>query len=488
MPRSAAEARLAIAELGRRRKARPGNVRSDLFGLQLAVINDPSRRKTVRCGRRSGKTVLLARLLYLRAHANPEAIAVYIALTRPTAERLMWSELKRMNERHRLGIKFNDQKLEAKLPNGGQIWLAGADDKREREKLRGHAFCCVCLDEAGSFGRYLEYLLDDVLDPALEDYDGELILAGTPPAACAGKFWEADTGQDGPQWSQHHWTVLQNPKFPRWGRILAANEDLETWEDAAAYWLEQKKRDKEWADDDPVYLREWLGRWIRDENSLVYKYDPDRNSYDTLPEGDWEYVLGVDLGYVDDTAFSVVAFDRDQLAAFVVFEHKEPGLDVTAIANKIKDIHRVYPILQTVVDQGALGKTIAAEMAARHNLPLEKAEKQNKFDYIELINADLRAGRLKMKRDGELAAEMTFLQYDPDSDRKKEQEGMANHLCDATLYAWRESRHYLSVAKKDLPEVGSDEYYRDQARRHEERLLERIEAEQSDDFLGKLVS
>ena len=38
-----------------------------------------------------------------------------------------------------------------------------------------------------------------------------------------------------------------------------------------------------------------------------------------------------------------------------------------------------------------------------------------------------------------------------------------NDCCDAALYAWREALHWIQVNKVPKPEVGTDEYYAQQA-------------------------
>ena len=69
--------------------------------------------------------------------------------------------------------------------------------------------------------------------------------------------------------------------------------------------------------------------------------------------------------------------------------------------------------------------------------------------------------------------EWRLLQWD--EDRPKEDDRFENHLSDAALYAWRESRHYASVPREVEPEVGSEEYYKRLSDRHEKQLLDKLE-------------
>ncbi len=94
--------------------------------------------------------------------------------------------------------------------------IGGVSSKDEREKYRGKHFTLVVCDETGSYGAYLSYLLEDVLSAALLDYDGDLVLSGTPSPVAAGPFYDRVHDQSG-AWAHFGvWTVLQNSKIPQW--------------------------------------------------------------------------------------------------------------------------------------------------------------------------------------------------------------------------------------------------------------------------------
>ena len=103
-------------------------------------------------------------------------------------------------------------------------------------------------------------------------------MIGTPTAACSGFFYEASTGLR-PGFSQHHWTILENKYIPHAGE-----------------YLDKKKHSKGWADDHPVYLREWCGRWVRSDDSLVYRY----HSHNTLMASPTTMISNTSLGSTSD--------------------------------------------------------------------------------------------------------------------------------------------------------------------------------------------
>ena len=412
----------------------------DLFDHQLKFIHDPAKFKTALCSRRAGKTFASCYYLIEEAAKNPDALCAYIALTRSSAKRLMWLELKRANKKYHIGKRFNNSELIATLRNGSQIVLTGANDEADVDKLRGSAYRLVILDEAASFGPHIDSLVEEVLEPALIDHDGSMAMIGTPNAACTGLFFRATTDPRA-GYSNHSWTIMENPHIPH-----------------AKEWLDRRMNQKHWDEHHPVYLREWRGQWIRSDDSLIYKFSPEKNFYTALPEHehDFEYVLGVDLGYEDATAFVIGAFCRDLPHFYVGETYKQSKLLPAEIAQKIHEFRNIYNFTTMVADTGGLGKSIVEEFRQRYQLPIKAAEKKNKAAYIELLNSDLASGLAMVPEDSELLDEWRLLQWD--EDRRKEDPRFENHLSDACLYAWRESKHYTFREEPVGPEFGTAAY------------------------------
>ena len=432
-------------------EARTYRWREDLFTQQRELIDDPALYKTALCSRRSGKTYSACYYLIEVATRKPGCICAYIALTRGSAKRLMWAEMKRAARRYMLNIKFNNSELIATLQNGSQIILTGANDEADVDKLRGSAYALVILDEAASFGPHIDSLVEEVLEPALVDARGTLLMIGTP-AASFGLFHKATT-DPAYGYSNHAWTIRDNPHIPH-----------------AEEWLEKRKKQRGWSDNNPIYLREWCGKWVKSDDSLVYRYSQ-HNVVDTVPlhEYDFEFVLGVDLGYEDSTGFVIGAFCRDLPDFYVVECYKENHLIPSEIAEIIKEYHASYDFTVMVADTGGLGKSIVEEFKARHMLPLRAAEKRNKLSYIELLNGDLLDRRVKVLEGSALLQEWDHLQWD--EAKRKEDPRFENHLSDAMLYAWRESRHYTHEPAEIEPLPGSPAY----TRRVEQAIIDKLE-------------
>lgn len=473
-------------------------LRADLHEKQIALIDGPSKRKAGLKGRREGKSTGAASAMLIKGFQNPELTIPFITLSRASAKRIMWGPLHRLNYKHTLGVNFNNTDLTATLPNGAAIWLCGANEEDDIEKIRGtdRGYPMAVIDEAASMGRHLRPLVEEVLDAALSDQDGELWMLGSAGVQCKGIFYEATTGKR-KEWTSYHSTVLDNPYFPRWA-------GKPNWRELAVKFLADKRAAKGWAEDHPIYLREWMGQWVASDAGLVYRFSEAKNVISDAElekvrrEHDLQYILGVDLGYDDATAFCVVGFAEDLPDLYEIESYKQPGMIPSEIAEKVGVLNAKYHFRQMVADTGGLGKSIVEEFRIRHKLPIEAAEKSRKQEYIEMLNGELHTGRVHVRADSPLVDEWKNLRWDDDGDslaeddddriikgirgglgkRRKEDARDENHISDSFLYSWRESLHcHYSGPPPKRPDLGSAEYYAAVEARLQEAAFAQVERE-----------
>jgi len=397
------------------------------------------------------------RLISEALHANPatgedESITVYVAPTKSQAKRLMWGRLQIITEALGMPVEYNNSDLIGRHQNGAQVWIMGADDNRDVARLRGFAYRRVIIDEAQAVGADFDELIDDVLDPALADYEGDLILTGTPNAACLGYYYEASTGQM-PGWYTSTWTVLDNPMFPIWRRAGKG------WRKKAERWLDDYRQKKQWEEDNPTFQREWLGKWVRDIGGLVYRYDETRNSFDgTLPDGyAWRYVVGCDLGFNDAFSTVVLAFSEDLPTVYCVDQYERPGMIPSQWAAHLQGLCAKYHPEKILVDTGGMGKAVMEEFRQRYGLPAHPAEKKSKLDFIAHKNSDMVAGLIKYVPGTPITRSMQLLQWDEDRKKEDQRFHLHTHLTDADLYAWREAKHWLYEEPDLIPPAGTPE-------------------------------
>jgi len=415
--------------------ARAGRIRPWLESLhprQRSVIESPTKFKAAVCGRRAGKSDLEAKWLIDGCVTKPGSLNAFIGVNSRSAKRTVWAVIARVVRENNLRAQPNETELTWRFANGSVLWIAGCADESETEKFRGPtpSYYRVAIDEAASFRGYLHRLVEDVLSPALMDFDGELLLAGTPGAACAGWFHDLTTGAN-PEiasWETHRWTALDNPHVKAremFAAALARNG---------------------WTEDHPTFRREYLGEWIRDVDALVYPYRPEVNDIDALPAGHrWRTVLAIDCGFVDSMAYALVCYAETCPFAVITKTWKVAGQTPSQSADEVQRLRESMPITKIVYDTGGLGKAYAEEARQRHGIPAFAADKTDKAAHVKYMAADIRTGRVRVipAANHALTEEWKYLQWN--EDHTSIDDRYEDHAADAGLYGWRDCRHYLAV-------------------------------------------
>jgi hypothetical protein len=460
----------AAKEMLRRSSHPTFDIKDYLFDKQLEFVLDPAPFKIAVTTRRAGKTVSCAADLIYTAINTSDCICVYITLSRSNAKRIVWPELKRINRRFKLQGEFNESELSVTFQNGSIIYCSGASDRTEIEKFRGLAIKKAYLDEGQSFPAYIRELVDDVLGPALMDYAGTLCLIGTPGPIPTGYFYEIATTSD---WSKHTWSFFDNPKLDFLSQGLTHQDVL----------IRELKR-RGVSPDNPSIQREWFGKWVLDSDSLVYKFDSKKNTYEELPKGSWNYILGVDIGFDDADALCVLAWSNSSNTTYLVEEQITRKQGLTELVSQIDSLRGKYPFEKIVMDQGGLGKKIAEEIIRRYKIAVEPAEKNRKLEYIELMNDALRTGTLKCKKDSTFASDALKVEWDMDKstpDKMKVSNRFHSDICDAVLYAWRASYAFTHSPEKVSMKYGSKEWAKQEEEDMFNREVERLQDQKEKD-------
>ena len=378
---------------------------------------------------------------------------------------IIWRQLLDINKEFNLGARPDNTELSLTLPNNNVIHVSGAKDEGDIEKFRGLALRKIYIDECQSFRAYLETLIDDVLEPALTDYDGSLVLIGTPGPVPAGYFYNASIS---PGWSQHAWTLHDNPWIKR-----KSGKDAETI-------IEERCKRRGISKEDPSILREYYGKWVRDENALVYKFNKDKNIFINPPE-ELTYIFGIDIGWKDADAIAVLGFNFKSRNVYLVEEFLSNKLTISDLVENIRYLESVYKPTKMVMDAGALGKKIQEEIRQRHALPVEAAEKTRKHEFIELLNDDLRTGLFKAYDGSRFEEDSYLVQWDYSTVGKpKISDTYHTDIGDSVLYAWRECHHYLYQQIPEGPRPGTDAFMDALEEAEGEKLMRQIEKEQEE--------
>lgn len=442
------------------------------FPEQDRFVTDTNRYIAALCTRRAGKTTALALRFIRTMKEYPGCMCRYIALTRDSAKDIMWGVLHEVSERFELDAHFTESNLTMTLQNGSKLRLFGADMKNFINRLKGAKSPGVAIDEAQDFGTHITQLVDDVLTPTLADFPNSWIaLTGTPGPIPAGLFFDI-TEKENAGYSVHKWSLYQNPYMPDPKKFV---EDL--------------RRKKAWDENHPTFLREYRGIWTLDQEALFIRYNEKINHYDSLPNGKYEYILGVDLGIRDADALALLAWSDRSPVIYLVEEKITTGQDITALTEQINGFLKRYEISKIIVDEGALGKKIAEEIRRRKGIPVQPADKARKIENAAFLNDWLRQGHFKARRDSRFAKDSRLIQIDYDkstSDRLILKKGYHSDIIDSVLYAFKESPAFAYEPPPARPKHGTPEWAKEEETEMERAALEHaIAAEEADKGFGE---
>lgn len=368
------------------------NLQKGLFKWQKPVYEDESPQIALMCGRRSGKSYVIADKMIKHCIEGTDNItvdgqtirkfrkAVYIGLTIEKAAAIMWDLLKKLVEDNHIPTKKIDNgKYNIVFSNGNEIQLLGNNSKAEREKIRGLDFSFCAIDEMQSQQGIL-YLIVSIVQPILKARNGQLAMLGTGPLS-AGTYWEQVLHS--PDISHYKATMLDNPTVGK-----NALEDI----------LKENK----WTEDNITYRREYLGEVAYDTNVQVL---PFRKYFGELPKDfkPVKAVIGIDFGWTDCTAFAPILFDAHN-QAYLINEFKAPHLAASAIVDKCKEmndfIHKTYNLpmedIYLVADNNE--QNIVRDIYNRGIYNIQCAYKQGESYQIAMLKDWLESGQLLIKQ------------------------------------------------------------------------------------------
>ena len=402
------------------------------------------------CSRRAGKTFGVAIKLLKTAFDNPKTLSLYVTMSRTMGKDILWPALEWLNDEYNLGLVFKLNTGDIVLPNGSKILMRGAGSKREIDKMRGPKYIGVCIDEAQGFNWLLQYMIDEVLEPATLDYGDKswIAVTGTPNAMCSGPFFEMwhgvtknEDGRDTKKqvWEPHHWTFFDNIWQP-------------TPERQAALIRERRG----WTEETPKYVREYKGRWVKDTEGAAWTIGPHNLVYSFPIEkaDDWRYCIGVDLGINDPCAFVVFAWSRDVGECYILESFEQEVDSPSGSAVEVDRLLEKYGQATIIADTGGQGKAHVGEWAETYSISATPALKHDKGGRISIINDELKAGTIKIlaQHNHALINQATIIQWDEDARERGRwvyERGYLDHLVDALQYGFQGCHHQRHQFKKE---------------------------------------
>lgn len=359
--------------------------------------------------------------------------------------------------------KWNDRDKRWTFPSGATLTFGYCQNHADVYQYQGAALQFLGVDELTQWEeRTYRYLLSRLRRPK----DPENPLSKVPLRARAG----ANPGGIGHKWVGKRFIESTNPEHRFVPALLDDNPHL----DAEAYIAQLDELDE----NTRRQLR--YGHWIQDASGIVAKFDEARNLIASVPPWQqWFYLLGMDFGVRDSTAWVVLAWRRGDKKTYVVESDKQSGLDPTAVGELVTALTKRYEFSQVIGDLGGMGLAFGVELQNRFQIPIEPAKKINKLGNISLMNGALERGNLLLVRgqNDKLAQELEELPW-KDENHQEVAEGAENHLFDALLYAFVASPSFFEREKGQAPD-------REQQVAQQERELEAHAEEQADRQAGQ---
>lgn len=402
---------------------------------QCRLLRSQSRKIIVNVARQQGKSTTAAAKALHRAVLFPRSVILIVAPAVTQA-----TELRRKIDEHLRNLTGIEAKVDAnnkrelEFSNGSRIIVLAADE----DTVRSYTADMIIEDESAM----VPDTVYEAMEPMLLVTDGQHILMGTPKGLRKHHFpdiWH-DTLSD---WDRYEVTAWSNTRIPNNKKKLEALK------------AEKERLGRLW-----WFQQEYECSFIAAAQGLVYPYDAKKNWTVAIPQDHryWQYVLGIDYGYVDSTAYVILGWQADDPNVYVIETIEKRGLLAPEAALIAHGLAKKYPFARMVGDMSGFGKSYVEEARRRFKLPIIAAAKNDKRGYIELMTSDMKAGLLKVF-DGNPALLDEWSKLPWDESRDNPMDGHKDHLADACLYAWREACHFLEEVRKNPPKKGSKEAY-----------------------------
>lgn len=315
----------------------------------------------------------------------------YFGPTRDAAQDTAWPTIEMLASKYELEdrIELVRGPMEVRCKEtGSALRCYGADADHLHARRRGpHDTCLIICDECQDWISDLESFVDRVLIPTLVD-DGRLFLLGTPGDRENTYFHKVTTGLVG-SFTPITGTFLGNSHSrervkKRINLAKMANPDVEQ---------------------EPWFQREYYGKWVADNRKTIYKITPSLNY---ITEIDWSrypyHILGVDWGFVDPTARVRAVANAFELVFLGAEERTEEMLSdhIRAFNQWMADL--LGQNFYIVADPGGEAKSLQEELIRIHGIPIQLANKSDKFTAIESFNRDASLSRIRVYNDDDPAA------------------------------------------------------------------------------------
>lgn len=256
-----------------------------LSQAQETIAKDRHRFRVIRCGRRFGKTTLAVKEIRAKAISKKCRIA-YFATTHQQARDIAWELLKK--ELQGAITSINESRLEIRVMTQTRgeslVQLRGWESV---ETARGQQYDLLVIDEVASM-RNFWVSWEEVLRPTLTDTKGEVIFASTPKGY--NHFYDLCNKElTDKEYKTFHFSSYDNPTLPV--------DEL----DGVKATLPPER-----------FAQEYMASFQKTQGLVYKEFDRQKHLYDTLPEGVYQKIGGLDFGYKNPAALVDIRLSNEK--------------------------------------------------------------------------------------------------------------------------------------------------------------------------------
>lgn len=285
----------------------------------LAKFKSPAKHILLVGGSRSGKTSIDVESLLYRAFNYPKSRHLVVRYRFNHAKSSVWHEtLLPAIKEHGIKPKINNSDYYITFSNGSEIWLGGLDDKDRTEKILGHEYATIYLNEISEISYSSVLIVRTRLAQNIPGLINKMYYDCNPPSPL--------------HWAHREFIEKRDPIS---GEPLPRPELFD--------YLLMNPRDNEehlppgYIDDfletlpDAARRRFLLGEWLKKEGSIYDKFESSMIIRQSAVPGSDDWAAGIDFGL--NIAGVIVCFIGDVI--YVYDDHGAYNMTTSSFNSEI---------------------------------------------------------------------------------------------------------------------------------------------------------
>jgi len=355
------------------------------YDYQCKFLRCEDKRITVRAGRQCGKSTMITVKALFDAIMNPNYLILIIGAYQKQANEDFYKIKEYINMVDFVKMQVERETLtQIEFKNKSRILCLPAG--RAGASIRGYSPQLIIFDEA-AFASDRVY---EAIEPSVAVTKGGIILTSNTFGK-SGFFYESFDDASG--FTKFHVKASDCPGFSK--------EDLERLKRTKPEIVYAQEYDAEFIEEaDNYFNMNLIKQCINDEIEI------------NGPEGDKEYIMGVDLARMgtDSSVFMIGELSDDKIfVRKIIATMKKPATDAIG---RIKDLHRVFDFKRIYVDESSIGGAIY-DILEESELPIIPCKffSHEKSELFKSLKLQMEQKKIFYPNNQQLVTEMANLKY-----------------------------------------------------------------------------